>query len=142
MKKWNNKIVRTAVSSSALLAALPVVKVLAAEYDYGASDAAVGTAAAGIFGGLLIFWLIFIVIGIGFLIFWILMLVDAFKRTNWQDDNQKNMWLIILIVSIFVGLSWLAAILYYFMVKKSLGGGKTTSSAPASTPTPPPADKK
>ncbi len=96
------------------------------------TSAASTAAAGGILGALLIFWIVALVIGLGFLIFWIVMLIDAFKRTNWQDDGQKNLWLVMLIVSIFVGLAWLAALLYYFMVKRALDkGAAPVAAAPA-----------
>lgn len=86
---------------------------------------ATSTAAAGaLFGGLLIFWLIAMVIGIALFIFWIIMLIDALKRTNWKQESDKNLWLILLIVGIFVGLAPLAAIVYYFVVKRPLDAGK------------------
>jgi hypothetical protein len=63
------------------------------------------------------------------------MLIDAFKRTNWQDENQKNLWLVILIVSIFVGFSWLAAILYYVIIKRALDTKvKAAPTAPTEAP--------
>jgi len=113
-----------AAGAGSLLALLPLATAHAAD-DFStttdtASTAAAGTAAAGIVGVVLVFWLIALVIGIGFFIFWIVMLIDAFKRTNWQDENQKNLWLAILIVSIFVGLAWLSALLYYFIIKRGL----------------------
>ena len=86
---------------------------------------ATGTAAAGaLFGGLLIFWLIAMVIGIALFIFWIFMLIDALKRTNWKQESDKNLWLILLIVGLVVGLAPLAAIVYYFVVKRTLDAGK------------------
>ena len=108
----------------------------AAEYDYdystttSSSDAAAGAAFAGVF---LIFWLVFLAVALGFFIFWIFMLIDAFKRTNWTDDNQKNMWIIVLIVGFVVGLSGIAAIVYYFAVKRVLDK-KPASSTPAQQP--------
>jgi membrane protein insertase Oxa1/YidC/SpoIIIJ len=99
-----------------------------------ATNAAAGTAAAGFVGVILIFWLIALVVGIAFFVFWIIMLIDAFKRTNWQDENQKNLWLVILIVSIFVGLSWLAAVLYYFIIKRALDTKATVTPAASETP--------
>jgi hypothetical protein len=94
------------------------------------TNAAAGTAAAGFVGVLLIFWIILLVVGIGLFVFWIVMLVDAFKRTNWQDENQKNLWLAILIVSVFIGLSWLAAVLYYFIIKRAMDSKATVAPAP------------
>lgn len=108
----------------------------AAEYDYdysttSSSDAAAGAAFAGVF---LVFWLVFLAVALGFFIFWIFMLIDAFKRTNWVDENQKNMWIIVLIVGFVVGLSGIAALIYYFAVKRSLDK-KPASAAPATQTT-------
>lgn len=91
-------------------------------YDSGVSDAA----AAGLGIGLMIFWGIFMIIGLLFFILWIMMLVDAIKR-QWPE---RTTWLIILIVSFFLGLHWLAAILYYFLVKKKNVGTKPGAAAP------------
>lgn len=61
-------------------------------------------------------------IGVGLLVFWILMLVDVIRREEadfpGSTGNSKTMWLVILLVSWLVGLSWLAAIVYYFAVKR------------------------
>lgn len=88
-------------------------------YDYtttGVSD----TAAAGLGIGIMIIWGIFMIIGLALLVLWIMMLVDAMKR-QWPE---RTTWLAILIVSFFLGLHWLAAILYYFLVKKKNVGTK------------------
>lgn len=123
-----------AAGAGSILALLPMaahaVEDFTTDTTTTATDAAAGTAAAGIVGVVLVFWIIALVIGIGFFIFWLVMVIDAFKRKNWQDENQKNLWLAILIVSIFVGLSWLAAILYYFIIKKSLDTKATVATTP------------
>lgn len=119
----------------------------AQNYDY---DTAVkGTkAATAVAGGLIFVWvviaIVFGVIGLFFLIWWILMLVDCSKR----DFKDKSTWLIILIVSFFIGLHWLSTLIYYFMVKrKNLGtlkgkeGQGPTTQAP-STPSTPPTPQK
>lgn len=141
MKNIIPKLTRIGLTSTLALA-VPALAHAADDYSSTTTDtatgAAAGTAMAGFVGIWLIFFLIMVAVGIAFLIFWIIMLVDAFKRTNWQDESQKTTWLIILIASIFIGLSWLAAILYYFIVKKALGKG---GSAPVG-PTPPPAAEK
>jgi hypothetical protein len=85
---------------------------------------------AGLAAGFLIVWGIVAIIGLALFIFWIVMLVDVFKRKNWQDESQKNLWMIILIVSIFVGLSGLAAIIYYFVVKRALDSKGSAPQAP------------
>lgn len=132
---------------SGLLASLAPLAAKAAEYDYDYSTTttASDSAAAAAFGGVfLIFFLLAIIVGIGFFIFWIFMLVDAFKRTNWKDDNQKNLWIIILIVGFVVGFSGIAAIVYYFAVKRALDKGTTSPTPAAEQPTQPsqPVDKK
>ncbi len=85
-----------------------------------------GGAALGLGVIVLIFliWLVVIAVGLFFLILWIVMLVDCIKR----DFPERGMWLAILIISFFLGLSWLVAIIYYFVVKKKYG--PITSSAP------------
>lgn len=98
-------------------------------YDYDYSSGASDAAAAGLGIGLLIMWGIVMLLGLAFFIFWIMMLMDAFKR-QWPE---RQTWLIILIVSFFLSLSWLAAILYYFLVKRknvgTIGGAAPMPAA-------------
>ena len=101
-----------------------------------AAVATATTASAGLAVGLLIFWGIFAVIALALFIFWIVMLIDVFKRTNWQDEGQKNLWMIIMIVSLFVSLYGLAAIIYYFVVKRALDKGGKAPAAPQAPQTP------
>ena len=55
---------------------------------------------------------------LGPLIFWILMVIDATKR-QWP---QRDMWLIVLWLTLFFGLYFVSALLYYFLVKaKNVG---------------------
>lgn len=69
-------------------------------------------------------WGLIAIAALALLVFWIFMLVDCVKRENNQfpnaSDNTKTIWLVILIVSFFINLYWLAAIIYYFMVKKKM----------------------
>ncbi len=117
MKKYKNTLIRSLSASTA--ASMLAGKALAQDYstDTGVSNAA----AAGIFGGFMIFFLIIAAIAIITLIFWIFMLIDAFKRTNWKDDNQKTTWLVVLIVSFVIGFHFIGALVYYFAVYRSLG---------------------
>lgn len=82
----------------------------------------------GIFG--IIIAIIGALIGLFFLVFWIMMLVDCIKR----EFPNRGVWLAVLIITFFIGWSWLAAIIYYFMVKKknvgTMKGGTSTPSAP------------
>ncbi len=100
--------------------------------DGSTADSAV--AGAFIFFAVLI--LIFLAVAVGFFIFWIIMLIDAFQRTNWQDDNQKTLWYIVLIASFFMSLYWLSAILYYILVKKALDKNpvQTVTARPVKSP--------
>lgn len=93
--------------------------------------------------GLILFWIIFGLVGLGLFIFWILMLIDCIRR----DFDQKTLWLVLLIVSLFVaGLYWIVALIYYFVVKRRNLGRKPGGAPPPQTPpqtppteTPPPA---
>ncbi|GDX62537.1 hypothetical protein LBMAG34_0710 [Candidatus Saccharibacteria bacterium] len=96
-----------------------------------ADVAAATTATAGLAAGLLIVWGVVAIIGLALFIFWVVMLIDVFKRKNWQDESQKNLWMIIMIVSIFVGLAGLAAIIYYFVVKRALDSKGSAPQASA-----------
>lgn len=96
-----------------------------------ASTTAASAGFLGLVGVWLVFALVVFVISIALFIFWIVMLIDVFKRTNWQDEGQKNLWMILMIGSIFVGLSGLVAVIYYFVIKKALDkGSKPASPAP------------
>ncbi len=70
----------------------------------------------------IICWVVFALIGLFLFIVWIIAIVDCAKRKKEEfpsdAENAKTIWLVILIASWAVGLSWLAAILYYFMVMK------------------------
>ncbi len=83
---------------------------------------------AGIIG-LIVFILI---INIVFLIFWVIALVHAVKNTDIKD---RNIWLIGLIASFFVGLAWIAAIVYYFAVMRPYKKGGVSEVQPPSQPT-------
>lgn len=83
-------------------------------YDYDYNYELSNAETTGILAGLGIFFLVFLVIGLLSLVFWILMLVHAIKN----EIPDKNMWLIILLVSFVVGLGLIGALVYYFAVKR------------------------
>lgn len=77
-------------------------------------------------GSMLLFILAAVAVGvfiIGLAIFlfilWIMMLVDALTRNDWQSDDERIVWTIILIVSLFVQLWGIVSIVYYFVIKRS-----------------------
>jgi len=77
--------------------------------------AAVGTA-LGI--GTIIFIIVGSLVGLFFLIWWIILLVDLSKR----DFPEKSTYLILMIVSFFLGFMWLMDLIYYFaVVRKNVG---------------------
>ena len=135
-----NKLTKIAIASGALASLAPVAA-LAQDYDYSYSTtttAADSAAAGGILAGLMVFYIIALIIGLILFIFWIIMLIDAFKRTNWKQESDKNTWLIVLIVGFVIGLGGLAAIIYYFAVKRALDkGGKTPPPAQPQAPSQP-----
>lgn len=83
------------------------------------TDSATSTAGAAAVGGLaivmVVIWFALVILGIFLFIFWIFMIVDVFKRTNWKQENDKTLWIILVIV-----LGYLGAIVYYFAVKRQL----------------------
>lgn len=106
------------------------------DYYYDDYNTISDESAAALGIGILIFAGIASLIGLALFIFWIVMLVDLFKR----EFEQKNTWMIVMLVGFFLGFWWLAAIVYYFMVKrKNLGHMTKSSGTPPSTPpaTPP-----
>jgi len=81
-------------------------------------------ALGGLFAGLAFFWLLVMVLALVFFIFWITMIIDAAQRPEKDfkkiGSGEKSLWIIILIVSMFFGMGWLAAILYYIIIKKKV----------------------
>lgn len=131
-----NKLTKTAIAAGTALASLaPVAAMAQTDYTYSTTTSADSAAAGGLFAGLFVFYIIFLIVALVLFVFWIFMLIDAFKRTNWKQESDKNTWLIVLIVGFVLGLSGLAAIVYYFMVKRPLDkGGKTPPPAQPQAP--------
>lgn len=125
-----------------LVATMPVGRALAEDVgtttDY--APATSSAASTSILAGFWIFFLVIAAISLVFFIWWILMLLDAFKRTNWKDDSQKTTWLVILIVGFLLSFGWLVTILYYFMIRKPLGKAGTGVAPAAVTPKAPAAN--
>jgi len=70
--------------------------------------AATGAAAVGI--GLIVFWLIFGVIGFAL---WLWALIDVIRR-QFKDPNNKILWLVLIIV-----IPWIGSIVYLIAGRKS-----------------------
>ena len=71
---------------------------------------------AGITSFILIMWFVFMGIGLLSTIFWIIMLVDAAQRKQWQHDDDKTLWILVIALTGGVG-----ALVYYFMIYRKLG---------------------
>jgi len=86
-----------------------------------AGTAAAGeTAALGIMGGamlflllILVFYLIFLLVALVGFVLWILMIIDCARRDDFKGENDKLLWILILIFGGIIG-----AVIYYFVVKK------------------------
>lgn len=124
IKKFS-KTQAAVTAAATALAMAPAIASAHAEDDYGTS----AVATSGFLLGSAIFFFGLIAVGIASLVLWIVMLIDCLQRQNWKDDNQKNTWLIVLIVSWVVGLPGLAALVYYFVVRKPLGKASSKSTA-------------
>ncbi len=80
-------------------------------------------AATGIIAGMGIFFLVFLVIGLALWVFNLWMAIDCATRKEADfPNNNKNMWLILLIVGLLIGFGWIVALVYFFTVKKKAGG--------------------
>lgn len=61
-----------------------------------------------------------IITGIALFLFvlWVLMLIDTLTRKDWKNDDERMMWTIVLILSLFVQLWGIAAVVYYYVIKR------------------------
>ncbi len=111
-----NKILKYGAVSGAMASLLPVVA-------HAATDTVLADAPAPADDGALIVffivWVIFAIAGFALFVFWIIMLIDVFKRTNWKQESDKTLWIVLIIV-----LGWIGAAAYYFAVKRELDAKK------------------
>ncbi|HRP37307.1 MAG TPA: PLDc N-terminal domain-containing protein [Candidatus Dojkabacteria bacterium] len=100
------------------------------EYDTTTSS---GEELSGVWA-ILFFAFICLVIVIAFTItiIWVLSIIDILKRENWKSENDKMVWLLLVIFVNFV------AFYYYFFYRKTLDKAGTPGKVEApSTPTTP-----
>lgn len=88
-----------------------------------------GSAAAGLAIGIfvvviMIFYVLFFAVAIAAFVLWIIMLIDAAQRTNWENESDKTLWILIIILTGGIG-----AIIYYFMIRKKLGPNHSVKKA-------------
>jgi lysylphosphatidylglycerol synthetase-like protein (DUF2156 family) len=103
-----------------------------------ASDIAAGAAGAAVWGGLMIFWVIFGLLWLVGLIVWIWALVDVIRR-DFANKDDKTIWLIVVIVSFVIGVPLIGAIIYLIWGRKkgTLPEGPSEPSAPTEPPAEP-----
>lgn len=80
------------------------------------SGAAAGAVIGIFFIFIAFFYMLFFAVAIAAFVFWIIMLVDVAQRTNWENENDKTVWVLIVVLTGGIG-----ALIYYFMVRKKLG---------------------
>lgn len=119
------------LSAYIAIAAVLVPAAASAAYGDEARYRSMGYA-AGFFGVMGLFMLLGFALFIGLLVLWVLMLVDCVKR-EWPE---KTAWTAILVLSFFMGLHWLSAVLYYFLVKQKNPGTMPPAAPSAQPPAP------
>lgn len=63
-----------------------------------------------------ILYIVFFAFAILMFIFWVMMLVDVAQRANWENENDKTVWILVVVLAGGIG-----AVIYYFMIKRKLG---------------------
>lgn len=137
MRKSARQLFATAgVGVLALMAPFSAFAVgLQSDFDYYYDDTSTGSdAARGVFG---IFftamgWFVMVLVLVTTVI-WILSIIDIIKRENWKNENDKIIWLLLVV---FVNI---VSLYYYFFYRKSLdrqAGDTKTVKTEVKTETP------
>ena len=114
-----NKILKYGGVMGAVASLLPFAANAATNDYMSTTDGATTAATGGALVVILIVWAFFAIAGLAVLVFWIIMLIDVFKRTNWKQESDKTLWIVLIIV-----LGWIGAAAYYFAVKRELDAKK------------------
>lgn len=119
MKKSVRQLFTTAgLGVLALMAPLSAFAVgLQSDFEYYVDDSLTTEtdAASGALGIFLIaIWCFVIVLSLVTTVIWILAIIDIVKRENWKNDNDKIMWLLLVV---FINI---VSIYYYFFYRKKL----------------------
>ncbi|MDD3679054.1 MAG: DUF2516 family protein [Patescibacteria group bacterium] len=79
------------------------------------------TKLVAILGGFVVFLVFLLIISFGF---WLWMLIDALRRKEEEfkkiNSGDKILWLVILLVSLVMGLWFVAALVYFFVIYRAL----------------------
>jgi drug/metabolite transporter (DMT)-like permease len=74
------------------------------------------------------FWTALMVLIVGGIALWVFMLIDVLKRTNWHDENEKILWIVLLLV-----VGQIGAIAYYFAIYRERGKAIAAPAPPVAT---------
>lgn len=114
-----NKILKYGGVMGAVASLLPFAANAATDDYMSTTDGATTAATGGALVVILIVWAFFAIAALAVFVFWIIMLIDVFKRTNWKQESDKTLWIVLIIV-----LGWIGAAAYYFAVKRELDAKK------------------
>jgi hypothetical protein len=127
--KRSTKLLALMTGTSSLFAASPAF----AQYSDDAAGAALG------FGLLACYGIVLLVL-LAIFVWWIFMVIDAFKRQEYEfpnsTGNSKTIWLVVLLVGWAVGFLWAVTPVYYFMVYKKAPKPGTVAPPAATAPAP------
>jgi len=110
-----NKILKYGAVLGAVASLLPFAANAATDDYMSTTDGATAAATGGALIAILIVWAFFAIAGLVLFVFWVIMLIDVFKRTNWKQESDKTLWIVLVLL-----LGWIGAVAYYFAVKRSL----------------------
>lgn len=75
---------------------------------------------------IIVFQLVIWGLAIAGLVFWIFMLIDVVQRENWEHENDKTTWILVVVLAGAIG-----ALIYYFSVRRKLGPANKSHHAAA-----------
>lgn len=64
----------------------------------------------------IVLWLAIMALIVASVVFWVFMLIDVLRRSDWQDENEKTLWIVLVLV-----IGQIGAIAYYFAVRQPRG---------------------
>jgi len=77
---------------------------------------------AGFYGVMMVIYCVIILVALAGFVFWVWMLIDALSRKNYDHENDRLLWCLV----VFLG-SWLGALLYFFLIRQKKGSGMASS---------------
>ncbi len=117
------KLLKNGALAGSAMSLLPVLAYAEqADYNYGTTDASANAVSGGVVAVIFAVWGVLVIGGILLLVFWVVMLIDVLKRTNWKQESDKTLWILLVIL-----LGYLGAIIYYFAIKRQLDAKKSAS---------------